>query len=390
MKQRRKLTAMLWARRFRNDRRGSTLIEVIVSVLIVGIAFVPLMVGLNAALKVNKQTENNLNAENVAVNIIEVCKTYGTKGFAKLKADEDIDSTTGITTVFTGASLEFNDPDPITYTINGIKSGTNDREYSARIVFEDIDENQNDFSGYASVDSLEKAIVVNLADDSFDYVINQFVAQANATGVAEDNVDALSVEDMKKSSNVPKWLSREIHISIVEDEGKVKVTRKIVYIANNNTIDGKYPFRTSSYTPTPVITQPDTKEYVEVPEMAVLNYKQFKDKEKKDLNLDNGHGDKIIIDKAVTGAMKVIALSENGQTLKNKGYNLYFDAHDSVDDLTHVYSNLNFMGTYCEEDPSFGSADEKNTTIMRNITITVSDDRGEVVATKKSTLIDAK
>ena len=146
MKRRRKLTAMLWARRLRNDKRGSTLIEVIVSVLIVGIAFVPLMVGLNAALKVNKQTENNMNAENVASNVIEVCKTYGTKGLAKLKTDEDTNPANGIATIFTGASLDKTDSH--SYTINGIKCGTDDRLYSAKIEFSDISDNQNDFSGY--------------------------------------------------------------------------------------------------------------------------------------------------------------------------------------------------------------------------------------------------
>lgn len=392
MKRRRKLTNMLWARRLKNDRRGSTLIEVIVSVLIVGIAFVPLMVGLNAALKVNRQTENNLYAENVAVNVIEVCKTYGTKGLAKLKTQEDADSTTGITTIFTGASLEFNDDDPVTYTINGIKCGTDGRVYSARIEFENIVDNQNDFSGYASVEGIENAIVVNLGEDEFDAVINAFVAQAEATGISEDDANALSVADMKKKANVSKWLSREIHVNIETVDGKTRVTREIVYKANNNAIDGRYPFRDSGCTPTDVIQQPGYKEYPGVPEMIVINYKQFRDKEKNSLCLRNGQGDKIIIDKEIEGDMKVIALSENGKTYKDSGYNVSFVATDSVDALTHVYSNLNFelLSTGCIEDPDFGSAEDKKNSIMKNITITVKDDNDEVVATKQSTLIDLK
>ena len=59
------------------SNRGNTLIEVIVCVLIIGIAFVPLMVGLNASLRINKDTENKLYAENVASNIVEICKTFG-------------------------------------------------------------------------------------------------------------------------------------------------------------------------------------------------------------------------------------------------------------------------------------------------------------------------
>ena len=66
------------------DERGSTLIEIIVSVLIVGIAFVPLMMGLTSALTTNKMTENQLYAENVASNVVEICKTYGANGLMKL------------------------------------------------------------------------------------------------------------------------------------------------------------------------------------------------------------------------------------------------------------------------------------------------------------------
>lgn len=397
MKQRRKLTAMLWARRLRNDRRGSTLIEVIVSVLIVGIAFVPLMVGLNAALKVNKQTENNLNAENVAVNVIEVCKTYGTKGLEKLKTDADTNPTTGITTIFSGASLSKTDSH--SYTISGIKCGTDDRLYSAKIEFSNITDNQNDFSGYPTVEGIQNAAVVSFSEDNFDYVIGEFIAQANSTGVAEDNVSALSVADMKKKSNVAKWLSREIHIGIEEgtgaNEGKYVITKKIVYKANNDAIDGKYPFRSSSYTPTPVETQKKTVAdasggYSELPEMIVMTYRQFKDKQGNDLKLNNGC-DKIVIEKAVTGATKLYALSENGKTLAGKGYAVRFDNGTSADNLTEVYTNLTDLGgSGLTQLTTFGTASSEMISKMKDVTITVYDNNSEVVATKKSTLIDAE
>ncbi len=395
MRGRRKLTAMLWARRFKNDRRGSTLIEVIVSVLIVGIAFVPLMVGLNAALKVNKQTENNLNAENVAVNAIEVCKTYGTKGLEKLITDATVDSPKGITTVFSGATLAKNDSN--TFTISGIKCGTDDRTYTARVVFEGITDNQNDFSGYPTVEGIQNAIVVSSSEDNFDYVINAFVAQAALQG-AEDGPDALSEAEMKKKTNIPKWLSREIYIGIeevtVDGNTKYAVTKKMVYKANNDQIDGKYPFRSSSYTPTPVVTQEKTAAnpvgtYSELPEMIVLTYRQFKDKQGNNLNL--GHGDKIIIDKAVTGSTKIYALSENGKTLQGKGYLVSFDASGSVDDQTQVYTNLVSDGApqYCTELTTFGTASSEMISKMKNITVTITDNNGDVVSKKQSTLIDA-
>ena len=396
MRGRRKLTAMLWARRFMNDRRGSTLIEVIVSVLIVGIAFVPLMVGLNAALKVNKQTENNLNAENVAVNAIEVCKTYGTKGLEKLITEATADPTKGITTVFSGATLAKNDSN--TFTISGIKCGTDNRTYTARVEFEGITDNQNDFSGYPTVEGIQNAIVVSSSEDNFDYVINDFLAQAASTGVAEDASNALPVAEMKKKTNIPRWLSREIHIGIeevtVDGNTKYAVTKKIVYKANNDQIDGKYPFRSSSYTPTPVVTQEKTATnpvgtYSELPEMIVLTYRQFKDKQGNNLNL--GHGDKIIIDKAVTGSTKIYALSENGKTLQGKGYLVSFDASGSVDDQTQVYTNLVSAGAAqnCTELTTFGTASSEMISKMKNITVTITDNNGDVVSEKQSTLIDA-
>ena len=394
MRGRRKFTAMIWARRLKNDRRGSTLIEVIVSVLIVGIAFVPLMVGLNAALKVNKQTENNLNAENVAVNAIEVCKTYGTKGLEKLITESTADPTKGITTVFSGASLAKNDSK--TFTISGIKCGTDDRTYTARVVFDNISDNQNDFSGYPTVEGIQNAIVVSSSEDNFDYVINAFIAQAESQG-AEDSANALPLTEMKKKTNIPKWLSREIHIGIeettVDGNTKYVVTKKIVYRANNDAIDGKYPFRSSSYTPTPVITQEKTASnpvgtYSELPEMIVLTYRQFKDKQGNNLNL--GHGDKVIIDKAVTGATKIYALSENGKTLQGKGYLVSFDASSSVDDMTEVYTNLVSAGApqNCTELTTFGFSSEMKSK-MKNVTVTITDNNGDVVSTKQSTLIDA-
>lgn len=398
MKQRRKLTAMLWARRLKNDKRGSTLIEVIVSVLIVGIAFVPLMVGLNAALKVNKQTENSFNAENVASNVIEVCKTYGTKGLDKLKTDEDTNPANGITTIFTGASLD--KPDSHSYTISGIKCGTDDRVYSAKIEFSSITDNQNDFSGYPTVEGIQNAIVVSLSEDNFDYVVGEFIAQAASTGVAEDNVSALSVAEMKKKTNVPKWLSREMYIGVEAgtgaNEGKYVVTKKIVYTANNNAIDGKYPFRSSSYTPTPVVTQEKTVAdpvgaYAELPQMIVVTYKQFKDKQGNYLNLYNGHGDKIYINKNITGETTVYALSENGNTLNGKGYLVSFDASASADDQTKVYTNLGFGSSLnCTQEYTFGTASSEMISKMKDITITVYDNNGDQVAQKKSTLIDAE
>ncbi len=81
----------------RMDNKGSTLIEIVVSVLIIGIIFVPLLMGMSNALKANSKAEESLHAETVAANCIEVAKTYGMAGFTKVKSDPTILSATSVT-----------------------------------------------------------------------------------------------------------------------------------------------------------------------------------------------------------------------------------------------------------------------------------------------------
>lgn len=75
----------------RKDNRGSTLIEVVVSVLIVGLAFVPLLAGMNTALKASTQSEGMLNGDNVASKCIEVAKASGSiAGFKELMKESGV------------------------------------------------------------------------------------------------------------------------------------------------------------------------------------------------------------------------------------------------------------------------------------------------------------
>ncbi len=73
---------------FAMDNRGSTLVEIIVSVLIIAIVFVPLLMGMSAALKANGKAEQALNSENAAVNCMEVVKALGKKGVEALAPTE--------------------------------------------------------------------------------------------------------------------------------------------------------------------------------------------------------------------------------------------------------------------------------------------------------------
>jgi len=69
---------------FAMNNRGSTLVEIIVSVLIIAIVFVPLLMGMSAALKANGKAEQALNSENAAVDCMEAIKAVGKKGIEKL------------------------------------------------------------------------------------------------------------------------------------------------------------------------------------------------------------------------------------------------------------------------------------------------------------------
>jgi len=92
----------------RKNNKGSTLIEIVVSVLIIGIAFVPLLMGMTNALKANTRAEQMLHAETVASNCIEVAKTFGVKDFEKVTADASIlaaDSVSGSGTSYTASSI---------------------------------------------------------------------------------------------------------------------------------------------------------------------------------------------------------------------------------------------------------------------------------------------
>ena len=150
------------------DKRGSTLIEIIVSVLIVGIVFVPLMMGLTSSLTANRRNENELYAENVASNVVEICKTYGSQKMG----EADIEK------FYTGASLQDVSGGAGTkFEINNIVAGTGN-EYHAVIEFSsdsvdsrhpsftyDTPGKQNDFTDFPTVSSVSNAWVLSFIDD---------------------------------------------------------------------------------------------------------------------------------------------------------------------------------------------------------------------------------
>lgn len=127
------------------DNRGSSFVEIIVSVLIIGIIFVPLLLGMNTALIVNRMSQNEQYADTVAQNCIEAVKSLG-------KNTVEARDGASINEISSGATLsKLSD---VQYRVSGIKQGT--KEYTADIEF--IDEysgsgKQNDATGYSSIKS---------------------------------------------------------------------------------------------------------------------------------------------------------------------------------------------------------------------------------------------
>lgn len=185
-----------------NDR-GSTFIEIIVSVLIVGIVFVPLLLGLNTAIMVNRISQNEMYADTVAQNCLETVKAIHRKGVqdrvasienakdesgndAQLSkrmkeiygfyiADEE-SAGPGLTPeptmpplksfdeCYSGATIFQPNPKLEKYVVSGIKQGTKD--YYAEIEFMDEFSDkgmQNDPDGLASIDVTKGTAVVKLA-----------------------------------------------------------------------------------------------------------------------------------------------------------------------------------------------------------------------------------
>ncbi len=119
------------------DNKGSTLVEIIVSVLIIGIVFVPLLMGLTNAMKANTRAEKNLNAESAGVNCIETIKAVGKKGLESITSSASGSPVFGTEKDFTAfsTSAKIKRESLNTYRINNINEGSN--TYYAKVSFSD-------------------------------------------------------------------------------------------------------------------------------------------------------------------------------------------------------------------------------------------------------------
>ncbi len=374
--------------RILRDERGSTLIEVIVSVLIVAIAFVPLLIGLHAALRVNRRAEVELYAENVATNLVEITKTYGTDGMKALAEAQGLNSSDGIAKLISGATMTKNSSGNL-FTVTNINSGT-DKVYNAVIEFTNWDDKQNDFSGYPAVEGVADALIVNVGQDKVDEIINYY------WNYAHDNYNT-SVTKEQLKNNVDSWLKREIKISCVQgtgdDASKIIFSKVVTYRAENVEINGNYLYQSATNTGPATPFECQEKQIAKksaVPQSIIVTFKPLRDGQGKDYQLAD---DVILVDKEVSGTLHLYSFCENGATLKDDGYAVTVKFNDTSSDAItdrFGYSNLNFDVTDCTPEATFGSGTTGKQSQMRNIKVTIKDSDDNQLFEKTTSMIEVE
>ncbi|MBR5178199.1 MAG: type II secretion system protein [Lachnospiraceae bacterium] len=250
--------------RLRTDNRGSTLIEIIVSVLIVGIVFVPLLMSLNVALKANIKSESELYAETVATNCMEVVKAYGIQGLNDY-IDHSPTAVGGIVDfpeAGSGAKLQKDTSLTNAFIISGIKEGT--KVYTAKFSFDNtpyeptIPEGgttpipaQNSLDGYSVISEISngQALRVNLAENQDEENIKEIVKAAeaipeNITNYFEGKTDserfAIAKSWIKKKttfvkiSKLPDTLPDTASAEDKKHAGQYKIEKQIIYNCLNS------------------------------------------------------------------------------------------------------------------------------------------------------------
>ncbi len=388
------------------DKRGSTLIEIIVSVLIVGIAFVPLMMSLTSSLKANQKTERELYAENVATNIAEICKAYGANGLHAMVTGGSGAGT--ISDIFTGATLTEDGEGKIKFEISNLTAGT-DCKYTAKLVFSSSTYDpvavsgepvpggsgeatkgprQNDFSGYPSLSAIGNAVPINVVADNLNYIVTKFYDQAVAKG------SSITKEEMIANINV--WLNRKIEIDIVpgtgENTGKYVVNKKVIYTGRKDADTGLAIFKEVGYAG-PIVEEQiaEVGAYLNPPQNIIITYKPLVDgTEYKKL-----YNDEMYISKKVDGKVNVYSLCENGTSLNASGFKVKPNVDSSSVDLDGganigFYSNIaiDASGTGYTKLDKFGGGTVDKQSKMKDVKITIIDEFNQQVLEKTATVIE--
>ena len=370
------------------DNKGSTLIEVIVSVLVIAIAFVPLMAGLNAALRTNKKTENELYAESVASNVVEICKTYGEAGLGTITSTKLNSLLTGSGSG--GVSIEAIASDKLDsgveagFLIKGVTSGT-EKEYKAKVEITSISGEQNDFTGYKPLSGFMNAVILSVPDFQSD-IVTTFEA---ITGRNSENIGALWTD--------LKWLQRDINVNInpvSEDPTKYTVTMEVVF----SICDEGYFQVKDGYTGSKTLTMEinDNKKYNLPLNPIVLSFKApF-----------GGHigSDNLIINKFVNGDIRFnllcaskdeyyhlnAAASASGEISKTVGVE---GDYYQIDICTNDESASGWLNIQRCDGPFEFAADSTGQSMMKDIKISIYDSdndafTGTPTVVKTSTMIE--
>lgn len=414
------------------NNRGNTLIEVIVCVLIIGIAFVPLMVGLNTSLRINKNTENKLYAENVASNIVEICKTYGKQGLEELKGLNS-DTTKGIKAFLAGDSVTLSqDPtDEMVFYVSNISSGMEEKNYYAEIKFDDsaYSTTQNDFSAYQSISGLTDAVVISFDPDNLESVVHKFYEIAQETGTEAAEADMIA--------EAASWLKRQITVEvkpvIVDDKTRYVVDAKIEYSADGTASAGSHSiFKGTTITSVTYQTRPCKKlivngsersgesepdpeltSYKSVPKSVIVTYSQLKSNSGTYVNLSapsSSTYDMIVRMLVNGGRTNVYALCMDLASLTPlASYSLKSQVTDyygtTPDWAVGIYSNLNSVDhdnpelarpnyTNCRILEYFGDGSTGKQSKLKDIVITVKNcdesgaPQGDPIVEKNSTIIE--
>lgn len=244
------------------DNKGSTLIEIIVSVLIVGIVFVPLMMSLTTATKSNKIAEDKLYAETVAANCLEAAKAYGIKGFNLLDYaagddvtakgyEEDVfmeDKFASIKAIASGAKVgKYKaglDGKENAYIIVDITEGKADNKYFATVTFSPEGyAKQNNFENVETVSSLVNSISLNLAKGSggtaYDSTyFTSFQSDATLKPIENNDYSWLAKKDTVLTIG-------KINDPTSEDDGKYYVDQSIIYYSKTKNSADQDMYETS-------------------------------------------------------------------------------------------------------------------------------------------------
>lgn len=388
------------------NNRGSTLVEIIVSVLIVGIVFVPLLMGLTTALKANAKSEEILRAETVAANCVEAAKTYGVSGFAAIP--------TGAL-----AATRVSGTNPV--TITGISEGL--KTYKATVTFTETGFESDNLN----FNSITGAYTVPVSQSIDTTRLAALRAQA---GIATGTIDIPVSQDMKDLVHFKQTVITVDRYPTGVNAGKYYIETRVDYLVRNTDGAGHDYFNPGGGTYfNSMDSSPDVKICdTDVPDRLLIYYSPIQ----SSATLNSGSDKEFIIIKNLTGAEINAYIFVNGVDMafreETAGYVddkpagsrmivgvITAGSHSASE--TNVYATTNLSGytsLYSTDDEDLekifadagdvssgfteintikhgsglGLIENSNGKKLYKVSVSVSDLAGAVVATKEAMIIE--